>query len=68
LAAPGRLAWVSDDGRAAIIIPDGRLHVVELYRAGAALVVRADASALCADPDPGSPRPGPPPRLTGDPA
>lgn len=52
------LAWVSEDGRAAIVVADGPLPLAQFYTAGALLVMRADASALCAGTDRADRRPG----------
>lgn len=58
LSVPGDLVWASLDGRAAVIVPDGPTPIFKLIQAGAVLVVRADASALCAGSGAPSPRPG----------
>lgn len=48
LSVPGALLWTAADGRRVILAPEGANAPAALYRAGAVLVVRADASALCA--------------------
>lgn len=58
LAGPADLVWVSADGRAAIVVADGRPPLDQFYTAGAMLVMRADASALCAGTTRADGRPG----------